>query len=201
MNTYNLNFLHWRLNVSPLKEKEINRVKYILSQSRHCRNISFRGYAECVFGEGDEETHWKPIVTELESFNRRRANMAIFDVHVYDGNDRFDKLFLYYSNNVRISNWGYVLLNTKTGEQKHKYCIYDDMFDLIIHINRELNKIQWHDDGKFHDEPEKGVVKNVYTKYDGLLALNDRTRVDMPELPQVAVSKEFYRNNKSFIAV
>lgn len=201
MNTYNLNFLHWRLNVSPLKEKEINRVKYILSQSRHCKDISFRGYAECVFGEGDEETHWNPVVTELESFNRRRANMAVFDVHVYDGNDRFDRLFLYYSNNARISNWGYVLLNTKTGEQKHKYCIYDDMFDLIIHINRELNKIQWHDDGKFHDEPMTGVVKTVYTKYDGMLALNDRTRVDMPELPNVSISREFYRNNKSFIAV
>ena len=85
---------------------------------------------------------------------------------------------------------------------KYEHCYYSTrIIYQIDHINRELNKIQWHDDGKFHDEPEKGVVKNVYTKYDGLLALNDRTRVDMPELPQVAVSKEFYRNNKSFIAV
>lgn len=199
--TYNLDFWHWRLNVSPLKEKEINKVIYILGQSRHAQDISFNCYAECTWAEGDEETHWHPIITELDSFNRRRANIAVFDVHVHDGNDRFDKMFLYYSNNVRISNWGYVLYNTKTGEQKHKYCIYDDMFDIILHINRELNKIQRHEDGKFHDEPETGIIKNEYLQFDGRLALNDRTRVDMPPLPNVFASKEVYRNNKSFIAV
>lgn len=199
MKTYNLNFMHWRLAVSPLKEKEINRIIYILSQSRHVKDISFNTYAECTWGEGDEDTHWKPIVTELESFNRRRACMAVFDVHVEGGNGRFDKLFLYQGSHSKISNWGYVMLNTTTGEQKHKYCIYDDLYDLILHINKELNQIQRHEDGKFHDEPEKGIIHNEYVGRDGLLLLNDNTRILYDPLPQVFVSKEVYRNNKSFI--
>jgi len=199
MKKYNLEFLHWKLNVSQLKEKEINKIIYVLGQSRHVKDISFYCYGECTFSPEDEDTHWHPIVEELPTFNRKHANMAIFDVHVVNGSGQYDKLFLYHSNNTRISNWGYVLYNTKTGEQKHKYCVYDDMFDIIMHINRELNKIQRHEDGKMHDEPYKGIYKNVFMRRNGTLALNDRYRKDFEDLPIVFVSKEVYRNNKSFI--
>lgn len=199
MKKYNLEFLHWKLNVSQLKEKDINKVIWILGQSRHVKDISFSCYGECTFADDDIETHWHPIVEELQSFNRKHSNMAIFDVHVQKGNDRFDKLFLYYSNNTRISNWGYVLYNTETGETKHKYCIYDSFNDLILHINKELNKIARHEDGKMNDHQLKGIQKLVYKRKDGKLALNDRYRMDMEDLPVIFVSKEVYRNNKSFI--
>lgn len=199
MNTYNLEFLHWRLGVSQLKEKEINRIIWVLSQSRHCQDISFSCYGECTFSEEDKETHWHPIVTEGEAFNRKHSNAALFDVHVKEGNDRFDKLFLYHSTGVRLSNWGYVLFNTKTGEQKHKYCITDDLNDLIIHINKELNKIQRHEDGTFNDKSFVGIHKNVYETREGMLDLNDRTRKLYDDLPSPILTKEIYRNNKSFI--
>lgn len=199
MKKYNLEFGFWHINVSQLKEKEINRITYILGQSRHVKNISFAGYGECTFKEDDDVTHWHPIVEELPAFNRKHSNIAIYDIHVEGGNGRFDKMFLYYSNNTRMSNWGYVLYNTKTKEQKHKYFVYDNLADIILHINKELNKILRHETGHFDDTPLTGVKKNVYLTRQGMLACNDRYRKDMEDLPIVAVTKEVYRNTKSFI--
>ncbi len=201
-NTYNLEFTHWRLQVSQLKEKDVRRITWILGQSRHVRNISFHGYGVCTFNEGDEETHWHPVVEEQETFNRKRSNVAIYDIHVEGGNGLYDKLFLYYSSNSRFPNWGYVLYNTKTKEQVHRYCIYEDIADVISHINRDLNKILWHVDYYEKGKPFTGVcTRDDNVDINGLLKQNDRFVFKYAELPQVYVDKQTYRNRKSFIEI
>ena len=41
MKKYNLKFEFWNINVDPIKEKEANKIIWILSQTRHVKDISF----------------------------------------------------------------------------------------------------------------------------------------------------------------
>ena len=41
MNKYNLKFEFWNINVDPIKEKEANKIIWLLSQTRHVKDISF----------------------------------------------------------------------------------------------------------------------------------------------------------------
>lgn len=204
MKTYNLEFKFWKINVDPLKEKEVNKVIWILSQSRHVQDINHVGFGELSFDELKDNNHLCPIVEEQMSFNRRKTNCAIFDIHLTRGTNFYDKLFLYHSNNKRVGNWGYVLYNTKTKKSKHVYFIYDDLNDLISHINKSLNAMMRNDDftmAHFNKKGiVKGIVKNEYTDWtNGHLLLNDWCAKTMEDLPKVAIDKAVYRSNKKFI--
>lgn len=204
MKTYSLEFSFWKINVDPLKEKEINKVIWILSNTRHVQDICHVGFGELTFDELHDEQHWHPIVEEQMTFNRRRSNCAIFDIHVTRGTNFYDKLFLYHSNNKRNGNWGYVLYNSNTKKSKHVYFIYDDLNDLISHINKSLNRMMRNDDFSLKHYESRGYIEpNV--KFDstnwltGHLNANDWCRLDMKELPKIFMDKKVYRNNKRFI--
>lgn len=206
MKTYNIKFDFWKINVDPLKEKEINRLIWIIGQSRHVCDIEFTTFGEMKFDNETDPNHLLPSVEEQESFNRRKSNCAIFDIHVEHGTNFYNKLFLYHSNNKRIGNWGYVLLNTETNETKHAYFIYDDLNDIIIHINKLLNKMQRNESTKFDSITQKtnaAYPKEEKTKYlhpiTGHLLVNDWCRKIFSELPHIAVDPEIYRSNKKFI--
>ena len=49
MKTYNIKFDFWKINVDPLKEKEINRLIWIIGQSRHVCDIEFATFGEMKF--------------------------------------------------------------------------------------------------------------------------------------------------------
>lgn len=206
MKTYNLEFSFWRINVDPLKEKEINKVIWILSQSRHVQDISHAGFGELTFDEINDEQHWHPIVEEQMGFNRRKSNCAIFDIHLTKGTNFYDKLFLYHSNNKRIGNWGYVLYNTKTKKSKHIYFIYDDLNDLISHINKVLNAMMRNDDFSMGYYESQGKIQGIQ-KFDntswltGHLLVNDWCRKEYDDLPKIFVDKLVYKNNKKFIEI
>lgn len=207
MKTYNLKFSFWRINVDPLKEKEINKVIWILSQSRHAQDISHVGYGELTFDDFHDEQHWNPIVEEQMCFNRRKSNCAIFDIHLTRGTNFYDKLFLYHSNNKRIGNWGYVLYNSETKKSKHVYFIYDDLNDLISHINKALNAMMRNDDFTMNCYENRGKIKGILQKTDntswltGLLKVNDWCRKEYEDLPKIFVDKQVYRSNKKFIEI
>ena len=203
MKKYNLKFGFWNINVDPIKEKEANKIIWILSQTRHAKDISFANYAEITFDLKDDK-HWNPIAEDQMVFNRRKSNCMVFDIHLTRGVDYYDKLFLYHSNNKRISNWGYVLYNTKTGKSKHTYFIYDDLNDLIGHINKALNSMMRKDDFSMAHYESRGKVTGIdKTEYinwlTGNLRIHDWCRNEYNDLPIVAVDKSLYRNSKRFI--
>ena len=203
MKKYNLKFEFWNINVDPIKEKEANKIIWILSQTRHVKDISFANYGEMTFDHNDDK-HWKPIVEDLMVFNRRQSNCMVFDIHLTKGINYYDKLFLYHSNNKRIGNWGYVLYNTKTGKSKHTYFIYDDLNDLISHINKALNTMMRNDNFSMAHYESRGKIvgldKSNYTNWlTGHLSVNDWCRKEYADLPKIFVDKLVYRNNKKFI--
>ena len=91
MKKYNLKFEFWNINVDPIKEKEANKIIWILSQTRHVKDLSFANYGEMTFDPNDDN-HWKPIVEHLMVFNRRKSNCMVFDIHLTKGIDYYDKL-------------------------------------------------------------------------------------------------------------
>lgn len=197
---YNFNFDFWKINVDVLKEKEVNKILWILSQSRHTQDISLNGYGTMTFDEEKDPDHLHPSIEMMDAFNRRRSNVMVMDIHMKNGTTYFDKMFIYHSNNKRIGNYGFVLYNTVTKDQRHQYFIYDDLNDIIQHINKTLNRMQRNDDGKFRiKEHLGGVEKTQYIGRDGKLLVNDWCRIQYSELPKIAVDKQVYRNNKSFI--
>lgn len=203
MKKYNLKFGFWNINIDPIKEKEANKIIWILSQTRHVKDISFANYAEITFDLKDDK-HWNPIAEDQMVFNRRKSNCMVFDIHLTRGVDYYDKLFLYHSNNKRISNWGYVLYNTKTGKSKHTYFIYDDLNDLIGHINKALNLMMRNDDFSMAHYESRGKVTGIdKTEYinwlTGNLRINDWCRKEYNDLPIVTVDKSLYHNSKRFI--
>lgn len=197
---YSIKFDFWKINVDVLKEKEASKLLWILSQTRHVKDISLHGYGCLTFDEEKDPDHLSPSVEMMDGFNRRKTNVIVMDIHMERGTTFFDKMFIYHSNNKRIGNYGYVLYNTVTKEHRHQYFIYDDLNDIIQHINKALNRMQRNDDGKFHiKENSGGEKKTVYIGRDGKLLVNDWCRVMYTDLPKVAVDKQVYRNNKSFI--
>ena len=156
MKKYNLKFGFWNINIDPIKEKEANKIIWILSQTRHANDISFANYAEITFDLKDDK-HWNPIAEDQMVFNRRKSNCMVFDIHLTRGVDYYDKLFLYHSNNKRISNWGYVLYNTKsrgkvTGIDKTEYI---NWLTGNLRINDWCRK-------EYNDLPIVAVDKSLY---------------------------------------
>lgn len=199
---YNLKFDFWKINCDVLKEKEVSRLLWILSQSRHVKDISLDGYGELSFDEEKDPNHLSPIVEMMSGFNRRKSNVIVMDIHIEKGTTFFDKMFIYHSNNKRVGNYGFVLYNTKTKDHRHQYFIYDDLNDIIQHINKALNRMQRGDDGKFRVKESLGSTKkSEYLDRDGKLLVNDWCRVVYTDLPKIAVDKQVYRNNKSFIEI
>lgn len=203
MEKYNIKFDFWNINVDPIKEKEANKIIWILSQSRHVKDISFINYGEISF-DVDDDKHWNPIVEEQNSFNRRKSSCMIFDIHLTKGTNYYDKLFLYHSNNKRTGNWGYVLYNSETNKSKHVYFIYDDLDDLITHINKALNSMMRNDNFSMGHYESKGKIiginQNTYKNWlTGFLSVNDWCRKEYTDLPKIFEDKLDYRNNKRFI--
>lgn len=191
---YKFNFDWWKIEVSNLKEKELNRLVHIINNSRHVADVSFAGTGTLSF---EDEDHYHVIVNPLETFNRVKSNVAIFNIHPESGYDLFDKMFVYYSKGKRVNNWGIVMFNTKTKEQRHLYFINDDLFDIVMHINRQLNKLSWKDDGKCKEVKQVGIETTEYVGRDGLLLLNDHTCKVYPDLPIVeGRSRAFYREGR-----
>lgn len=208
MKIYNIKFDFWKINADPLKEKEINKIIWIIGQSRHVYDISFENFGEMKFDEEVDSNHLFPIVEEHNEFNRRKSNCAIFDIHVQHGTNFYNKLFLYHSNNKRVGNWGYVLLNTETNDTRHTYFINDDLNDIILHINKILNKMTRNESTKFEDllkKENKSYNINGKTQYlhpiTGHLLINDWCRKVFADLPYINVDPEIYRSNKKFIEV
>lgn len=156
---YNLKFGHFKIDPGQLKETEINQMIWILSMSRHARDISFDSYGYVEFDELDTG-HWNPIVTLLNGYRKRHCEVAVFDLHPKDGNGQFNKMFVYKICRRNMPNWGYVLYNEETKEMKDKYFIPGDMNDIILEINRVLNHMQWNITHRM-DDIERSLKENI----------------------------------------
>lgn len=187
---YKFNFDWWKIEVSNIKEKELNRLITVINGSRHVKDISFEGTGVLSF---EDEYHYHCVVDPLENFNRVKSNVAIFNVHPENGYDLFDKMFVYYSKGKRTNNWGIVMFNTKTKEQRHLYFINDDLFDVVMHINKQLNHLNRKENGKCKKNKIIGIVHTDYVDCNGHLLLNDWCVRTYPDLPFV-----YSKNNKTY---
>lgn len=180
MEEYKLEFEFPHINVSTLKEKDCNKLLLSIGGSRHVKNIWLNGYGELKF-DNDDNMHYYPTFIPSEKFNRLKTNCMEFGINVNGGDGKYDRLFLYHTKGNHINNYGYVMYNTKTGKQKHKYFVYDNLADIVQHINKELNAILWHTfpgDIRGHHDYDMNV--NFAT---GLLKKNDRFVIMYPDLP------------------
>lgn len=185
MKTYNLNSRDCYLNQSQLKEKDINMIVHIIRHSRHCGDISFSGYGHVTYTEEDEHKKEHPIVTEIDGYSRKNCEVAIFDIHVASGDDRFNKLFLYKSNGKSFPYYGYWAINEKTGYQSNINYIYGEtVSDIIVKINCLLNSIQRHDPIVMKDFKEKNKKENNTNTKVSFVSTN-RYRVYYDDLPQI----------------
>lgn len=179
-NFYNLKFGFPYIYPSTLKEKDCNIVRACIAGSRHSHNIKFNSYGILNFSDDDKQ-HLNPTYEANEKFNRLRTNCVEFAINVKGGDGKYDRLFLYKSKGHHINNWGYVMYNTKTCKQKHKYFIYDNIADIILHINKELNAMLWHSyPGDVRGHHDYDTSLNFTTKR---IKRNDRFVIMYPELP------------------
>lgn len=180
MSEYKLKFGFPHIDPSTLKEKDCNIVRACIAGSRHANDILFNSYGILNFSDDDTQ-HLNPVYEVNDKFNRLRTNCIEFGIDVKGGDGKYDRLFLYKTKGHHINNWGYVMYNTKTGKQKHKYFVYDNIADIILHINKELNAILWHSypgDVKGHHDYDTSL--DYTTKY---LKRNDRFVIVYPDLP------------------
>lgn len=179
---YNLKFNHCSITPSQLKEKDINQIIWILSQSRQTKNISLSEYGHIEFTE-DDILHWNPIIIPIgKDFKRKGCECAIFDLHVERGNGQYNKLFVYHSTGKSFPYWGYVKYNTETKEMSSKSFI-EDIPGIIQNINHVCNMILWNDTGRMKDKEKS--IKNKNVDRSQYSHATDRYSLIYSELPTV----------------
>lgn len=117
-----IKFDHQFIRCDNFKSKHTPIILNTIGGSRLNRLIKFSRYANISY-DADDIPKIKPIVNELDQFNRMKTNCLVYDV-IFE-NSHFNKLFIYQSINARGNGgfYGYVLYNEETGKQWHKYFI------------------------------------------------------------------------------
>lgn len=134
--TEKIKFDHQYIKCDNFKSKYVPILLSTIGGSRLGQQIKFKSYANISFDKAD--THCEePIVTYLEQFHRTKTNCLIYDV--VDTED-FDTVYIYHTINARGNGgfFGYVIKNSNTGKQWHKYFIDAAEDELCRSINKTL---------------------------------------------------------------
>lgn len=118
------------------KEKELQTIINIISGSRVGQLISFNGYYNISFNEEDKQ-HWKPILSNLESFSRSKTNC--FSYNILNGN-KYDKVFIYQTGGKEGGFYGFLFLNSIENKSLHLYNLKYDYTSLIVYLNQMVQK-------------------------------------------------------------
>lgn len=114
---YTLKFEMPYINCDNFKEKDLVNLLGVVTGTRIGESIKSYKYGNIRF-ETDDKQHWRPIVSELDSFARSKTNCIIFDTK---DKDKYDKLFVYQSLNRENPYYGIVGLKTENGKIVHMY--------------------------------------------------------------------------------
>lgn len=170
MKEYNLEFSVYYINTDNFKQKNAEILISTFANSRIHEHLSFAGYANIEFSD-DDRKHRYPHITELEKFARSKTNCLVFNMHKSGHNDKFDKCFIYRSNNHREPTYGYVFYNTETGEMNHVWGVTEAYDALCIRITQTLNLMI------------NTPLYDFYSKkFDAAKERNGLTKKDIPNL-------------------
>lgn len=117
-NIYNIKFELPYLGIDPFKQKAIGITIDTIENSTLMSDMSFSSYG---IAEPIDDKMTDINVTAVDRFMRGKINCIIFDMKKTVKNPGvYDKCFIYYIA-TDPGYYGYVLLNTETGYQVHKY--------------------------------------------------------------------------------
>ena len=126
---------------SPFKESEVSNIISLVSPSRIGRCMRFKCYGNASFNEEDTK-HKFVTIKELNSFERKKSNVVVFEVIDEDCKNVFTELFLYHNITTTQSSYGLLSYNSKTHKITHKIQIDNDSYDLMIALNKAMLYMQ-----------------------------------------------------------
>lgn len=143
-NKINVEFTHCYFNCNNFKQKDVEMLLYVISQSRLIHDMKFGGYAVISFDEENDKPHRYPEIKFADDngndlqFNRKGTNCLMFDLYKTDKNPTYDKLFLYHTTakNGQGVWYGWIIYNTKTKKYSHRFFIEHDTQELLLALNR-----------------------------------------------------------------
>lgn len=192
MKEYKLEFGKYYIDTNNFKQRNAEILVSMIGMSRLQEFMQFAGYAHIEFDESDVK-HRYPIVTELEKFSRSKTNCIIYDLSDNSFNHKkFDKCFIYRSNNHKEPMFGFVMLNTETGRINHVYDI-DELPDCLCQRFSQVFYTLYNDD----------MYNHYATKYDAVKERNGLTKIDVPsgkdfeEINEVYINQPFKIYNKT----
>lgn len=169
MEEFNIEFNMPYIGVDTLKQKHYLVLTSTIGCSRLREYMKFEGPGLIVFAD-DDIKHCHPTVTLMDKYNRLKTNCLIYSLPENSSNmNYFDKLVIYYSAGSKISYYGYVLYNTKTGKSEHIYFVEDNYNDLLRCLNQTFNRLF-----------DKTLYDYYGKKYDALKGRNGLTIIDIP---------------------
>lgn len=123
---------------SPFKKQDIYNFINLIDESRVGRRIKFKCYGNATFINEEDPKHEYVTITELDSFERKNTNVAVFEVTDEHCRDTYTEIFLYHNVTALRSSYGLVCYNSKTGKISHKIQIEYDLYDLMIALNKTM---------------------------------------------------------------
>lgn len=143
-NTLNVEFTHCYFDCNNFKQKDIDTLLYVISQSRLIHDMNFAGYGVISFDEENDKPHRYPNIRFANDdgskiqFNRKGTNCLMFDLYKTDNNPTYDKLFLYHTNakNGQGIWYGWIIYDSVTKKYSHRFFIEHDIQELLLALNR-----------------------------------------------------------------
>ena len=147
-NTTKLEMLFPYIQWDNWKHKTAMSIINMINGGRMKPYFKFSSFGNVSYEE-DDVKKMHPIIEPHEKFNRMKSNVMIFDMPKNDTNEGYyDKMFMYHTNGVSISNYGFVLYNSETGKMTHKCYIddtYDDLFQILGRVINFFIAKPWYD--------------------------------------------------------
>lgn len=138
METYSLTLNMPHVIMDAYKQKAINITISTIEQSALSSEMVFNSYG---IAEYVDDSEFNVIVTPVDKFFRGKINCLIFDFKKTKNNPGvYNKCFIYYTA-TDPSYCGYILLNTETNKQVHKFSLQygDDL--LCQYLKKSISTI------------------------------------------------------------
>lgn len=165
-----LKFMFCYQNCSVIKEKHYWNILAVLGGSRLNEHIQHIGQGRIEFEKTDTK-HENGKFESYPEYKRRYTNCMVFDLSKSPKNHikKYDKLYLYYNEGHKQPAYGYILHNSKTKKQAHKFMITGDINDLMYALGQTVESL------------DRAEMLDWYKlRYDSVQCKNGKTPKDCP---------------------
>ena len=136
-----IKFDHQHIKCDNFKSRHAAIILSTIGGSRLNDYLKFKAYANISFDKDDIHCE-EPIISYFEQFHRTKTNCLVFDIfdpEKYFDSDKFNRLYIYHTVSKRGNGFfGFVVCNTDTKEQWHKYFIDNTEDELCRQIWKTL---------------------------------------------------------------